>query len=151
MQANHFPGTWQLGRKDKLYTNIARAKRMRGSFFDVIPKFYILPRDRQDVQRHALAHPDQLYIQKVIQHSLHTVWILHVKARCFIQQWSLCCQHETDIKQCQSTALLPGGASKLMLTHFHYCDSYCLAVLANVANAAQKLSVWLSCCCAIAR
>ena len=69
MQANHFPGTWQLGRKDKLYSNIARARRTRGSFFDVIPNFYILPRDRQELQRHAKAHPDQLYIQKVTQHS----------------------------------------------------------------------------------
>ncbi len=65
LQANHFPGTWQLGRKDKLYTNLARAKRMRGTFFDVIPKFYILPRDRQELKQYAAAHPDQLYIQKV--------------------------------------------------------------------------------------
>ena len=65
MQANHFPGTWQLGRKDKLYTNIAKAKRMRGAFFDIIPKFYILPRDRQELKQYA--HPDQLYIQKVSQ------------------------------------------------------------------------------------
>lgn len=65
MQANHFPGTWQLGRKDKLYTNIARAKRNTGSFYNVIPKFYILPRDRQELKQHAAAHPDQLYIQKV--------------------------------------------------------------------------------------
>ncbi len=65
MQANHFPGTWQLGRKDKLYTNLAWAKRTMGTFFDVIPKFYILPRDRQELKQYAAAHPDQLYIQKV--------------------------------------------------------------------------------------
>ncbi len=38
---------------------------MRGSFFDVIPRFYILPRDRQELKQYAAAHPDQLYIQKV--------------------------------------------------------------------------------------
>ena len=54
-----------MGRKDKLYTNLAKAKRMRGNFFDVIPKFYILPRDRQELTQYAAAHPDQLYIQKV--------------------------------------------------------------------------------------
>lgn len=73
MQANHFPGTWQLGRKDKLYTNIARAKRMRGSFFDVISKFYILPRDGLELLRHAAANPDQLYIHKVTQHSMLSI------------------------------------------------------------------------------
>lgn len=65
LQTNHFPGTWHLGRKDKLYTNLAKAKRMRGAFFDVIPKFYILPRDRQELLQHTAANPDQLYIQKV--------------------------------------------------------------------------------------
>ncbi|KAL3156185.1 Tubulin polyglutamylase ttll5 [Trebouxia sp. C0010 RCD-2024] len=68
-RANHFPGTWQLGRKDKLYTNIARAKRNTGSFYNVIPKFYILPRDRQELKQHAAAHPDQLYIQKPLASS----------------------------------------------------------------------------------
>lgn len=80
LQANHFPGTWQLGRKDKLYTNIARAKRMRGSFFDVISKFYILPRDGQELLRHAAANPDQLYIQKVTQHSMLSVRVLSIVA-----------------------------------------------------------------------
>ena len=37
---------------------------MRGSFFDVVPKFYILPRDRQELKKYAAAHPEQLYIQK---------------------------------------------------------------------------------------
>ena len=73
LQANHFPGTWHLGRKDKLYTNLAKAKRMRGAFFDVIPKFYILPRDRQELLQHAAAHPDQLYIQKVSFHMTHAL------------------------------------------------------------------------------
>lgn len=39
---------------------------MRGSFFDIIPRFYILPRDRQELKQYAAAHPDQLYIQKVV-------------------------------------------------------------------------------------
>ena len=65
LQANHFPGTWHLGRKDKLYTNVAKAKRSRGAFFDVIPRFYILPRDRNELSQYAAAHPEQLYIQKV--------------------------------------------------------------------------------------
>lgn len=42
---NHWPGTWEVGRKDRLYRNVAKAKRERGEQFDFVPKFFILPRD----------------------------------------------------------------------------------------------------------
>jgi hypothetical protein len=31
-------GTWELGRKDSLYRNVAAARRLKGAAFDFIPK-----------------------------------------------------------------------------------------------------------------
>ncbi|KIY96565.1 Tubulin polyglutamylase TTLL5 [Monoraphidium neglectum] len=42
---NHFPGTWELGRKDSLYRNVAAARRLKGAAFDFIPKYFLLPGD----------------------------------------------------------------------------------------------------------
>jgi len=46
MQVNHFPGAFNLGRKDKLWTNISHhMQRFPMHGFDIMPKTYILPRD----------------------------------------------------------------------------------------------------------
>ena len=42
---NHFPGTWQLGRKDLMYRNIASYMREHGEDFNIVPKTWILPYD----------------------------------------------------------------------------------------------------------
>lgn len=42
---NHFPRSFELTRKDKLYENIARARQKFGDAFDFIPNFYITPQD----------------------------------------------------------------------------------------------------------
>lgn len=31
-RVNHFPGTWELGRKDKLYKNVAHMRRAKVTF-----------------------------------------------------------------------------------------------------------------------
>ncbi|KAG2488455.1 hypothetical protein HYH03_012961 [Edaphochlamys debaryana] len=68
-RVNHFPGTWELGHKGHLYRNVYNARRRcRGGpaaeAFDIVPRFYVMPRDyeefRQDVER----FPERLYIQK---------------------------------------------------------------------------------------
>src|SRR5690606_16008241 len=41
----HFPGCWQLGRKDNLWRNISRLKRQFPSDYDFIPNTYILGPD----------------------------------------------------------------------------------------------------------
>ena len=42
---NHFPGTWQLGRKDLMYRNIASCIREHGDDYNIVPKTWILPYD----------------------------------------------------------------------------------------------------------
>lgn len=45
---NHFPGTWELGRKDRLYLNLARAKRTnanKSKAYRFFAKSFLLPGD----------------------------------------------------------------------------------------------------------
>jgi hypothetical protein len=42
---NHFPGTFQLGRKDSMYRNISKMIREFGDDYRIVPKTYILPDD----------------------------------------------------------------------------------------------------------
>ena len=59
---NHFPGSYQLGRKDYLWKNISKQARAHGQAYDFCAKSYVLPRDRE------LLHKDyedgQVYIVK---------------------------------------------------------------------------------------
>ena len=47
---NHFPMCWQLGRKDNLYINYLKMKKKFQSEYNYMPKKYILPQDRDEVQ-----------------------------------------------------------------------------------------------------
>ena len=58
-------GTWELGRKDYLYRNVYNMRRLRGEAFDVVPRFFILPRDYDEFQQDLERNPGRLYIQKV--------------------------------------------------------------------------------------
>jgi len=42
---NHFPGSYQLGRKDLMWKNISKMKRQFGSEYSICPKTYIFPHD----------------------------------------------------------------------------------------------------------
>jgi hypothetical protein len=42
---NHFPGTFQLGRKDSMYKNISKMIREYGEEYRIVPKTYVLPED----------------------------------------------------------------------------------------------------------
>ena len=42
---NHFPGTFQLGRKDSMYRNIYKMIREHGEEYKIVPKTWILPED----------------------------------------------------------------------------------------------------------
>jgi hypothetical protein len=45
-RVNHFPRTFELSRKDRLYENIARAKTLFGDeIFNLVPEFFVTPRD----------------------------------------------------------------------------------------------------------
>ena len=48
---NHFPGSYCLGRKDYLWRNISRQIRQHGAPYDFVAKTYVLPRDREHLEK----------------------------------------------------------------------------------------------------
>ena len=44
-RCNHFPGTYQLGRKDLMWRNISKMMRDFGEEYRICPKTWILPED----------------------------------------------------------------------------------------------------------
>ncbi|PNH10587.1 Tubulin polyglutamylase TTLL13 [Tetrabaena socialis] len=67
-RVNHFPGTWELGHKGHLYRNVYNARRRaRGAAadaFEIVPRFYLMPRDYDEFRADSERYPDRLYIQK---------------------------------------------------------------------------------------
>ena len=69
-KVNHFPGTWELGRKDRLYRNVARLRRRQGAAheFDIMPRSFMYPRDAAewsaDIARQESDGEKPLYIVK---------------------------------------------------------------------------------------
>eukprot|EP00899_Mesostigma_viride_P010233 jgi/Mesvir1/19210/Mv11519-RA.4 len=63
-KVNHFPGTWELGRKDKMYRNVARMKRRHGAAYEFLPYFFLLPHELKEWAADCERHPDRMYIQK---------------------------------------------------------------------------------------
>eukprot|EP00795_Rhopilema_esculentum_P003129 gene3129-1432_t len=48
-KANHFPRSFELTRKDKLYRNVQRMQQCKGTrHFDFIPTFFVLPSERSE-------------------------------------------------------------------------------------------------------
>eukprot|EP00794_Sanderia_malayensis_P019861 gene19861-21803_t len=48
-KVNHFPRSFELTRKDKLYRNIQRMQQCKGlRHFDFVPNFFVLPGERSD-------------------------------------------------------------------------------------------------------
>ncbi len=44
-KTNHFPGIYQIGRKDNLWRNINRLKRLHGREYNICPTTYVFPED----------------------------------------------------------------------------------------------------------
>jgi tubulin polyglutamylase TTLL4 len=44
-KCNHFPGVFQIGRKDNLCRNISRLRRVHKYQYDICPQTYLLPED----------------------------------------------------------------------------------------------------------
>ena len=64
-RVNHFPGTWELGRKDKLGANLEKARRRRPDAFDFAPRSFLLPRDAEEWRKdRARLGPGGAYIIK---------------------------------------------------------------------------------------
>ena len=52
MQVNHFPGSFQIGRKDRLWRNISRLQsRVGRKCCNFVPHTYVLPHDLMLLQR----------------------------------------------------------------------------------------------------
>lgn len=82
-RTNHFPGTWELGRKDKLCRNINRMRRrlqalsksssqcpagMDKAFLrsEIIPRSFLLPGEYDEWRTDAQMYPDTFYISKPV-------------------------------------------------------------------------------------
>ncbi|KAH8330302.1 hypothetical protein KR067_000982, partial [Drosophila pandora] len=49
-RVNHFPRSYELTRKDRLYKNIERMQHLRGmKHFDIVPQSYVLPLESRDL------------------------------------------------------------------------------------------------------
>ena len=62
---NHYAGTWQLGRKDLMYRNIAAMIREFGEDYNIVPKTWILPHDLRAFNEERKEHEGK-----------HRLWIL---------------------------------------------------------------------------
>ncbi|KAI5689555.1 Tubulintyrosine ligase family [Leishmania braziliensis] len=57
-KVNHFPGTWGVGRKDRLACNIRRMQRFfSDDAFDIVPKSFLIPQDEAELRRDAEMNP----------------------------------------------------------------------------------------------
>jgi len=65
-RTNHFPGIFQIGRKDNLCRNINRLKRIHGKDYNICPTTYVLPEDlgRFSKDRDTAEGKTQLWILK---------------------------------------------------------------------------------------
>ena len=61
---NHFPGTWELGRKDRLCKNVGRMRRRHPEVFNIQPRSFILPNDADEWRLECERFPDGMYIIK---------------------------------------------------------------------------------------
>ena len=59
-RVNHFPGTWGIGRKDRLARNMQRMKRDHGEEFNVIAESYIMPADKGRLKAEFSSNPKQV-------------------------------------------------------------------------------------------
>lgn len=60
---SHFPGTFHLGRKDRLWWNISRMMTRFGlDDFQLMPRTYILPRDLKRLKAKMLESGEQLQL-----------------------------------------------------------------------------------------
>ncbi|GMH62764.1 hypothetical protein TrRE_jg1675 [Triparma retinervis] len=70
-KVNHFPGSWCIGRKDRLMRCIGRAKRAAGKMpnvpqnaFDIVPGGWILPTEYDSFMRNVSQERNPVYILK---------------------------------------------------------------------------------------
>lgn len=50
-KVNHFPGSFHLGRKDKLHLNLSRLKKNAAIELDFVPQTFLLPQESKAFQK----------------------------------------------------------------------------------------------------
>ena len=53
-----FPGTWELGRKDRLCKNIGKMRRQFPEVFNIQPRSFVLPNDADEWRLECERFPD---------------------------------------------------------------------------------------------
>lgn len=71
---NHFPGSWCVGRKDRLLTTINAMKRIRGHAFDFHPDGFVLPHEFDALLRVVRAEADAA--KRSTKKVTNNLWIL---------------------------------------------------------------------------
>jgi len=61
---NHFPHSWQLGRKDLLWKNLSKMKRKFPRDFDITPASFVFPEDLKSWEAERDSNPKALWILK---------------------------------------------------------------------------------------
>lgn len=66
---NHFPGAFQLGRKDLLWININRQRKKFGREYDIAPETFVLPGDFQRLLKEKEKNKQLFWIRKPVASS----------------------------------------------------------------------------------
>mmetsp|Transcript_9416 Transcript_9416/g.35254 ORF Transcript_9416/g.35254 Transcript_9416/m.35254 type:complete len:854 (-) Transcript_9416:251-2812(-) len=68
-KVNHFPGSWCIGRKDRLMRCLERARRRLPREYNFFPEGFILPAEFSSWRRRALLHKNFIWISKPVASS----------------------------------------------------------------------------------
>ncbi len=66
---NHWPGSWSIGRKDRLARNVARFKRTHGDMMGICPPTFLLPAERKKLKQALSDSPKDMWIVKPVNAS----------------------------------------------------------------------------------
>ena len=66
---NHWPGSWAIGRKDRLARNVARAQRSHGDAMGICPPTLLLPGDKAKLKLALQEDPKAMWIVKPVNAS----------------------------------------------------------------------------------
>lgn len=63
-KVNHYPGSFHMGRKDKLWLRLRLASQKYDKFDSFHPKTFVLPKDYDELDRYWKSSPSNLFIMK---------------------------------------------------------------------------------------
>lgn len=63
-KVNHFPGSWCIGRKDRLLRTICRARKFNKEAYAYVPESYSLPGESRSLELRSRLEPETIWIVK---------------------------------------------------------------------------------------